>query len=84
MKKILLFMGVLALGSSAMAQTQVSAGDIMIDPYIGVPNWANSVLYNDLSVLNTADEISDYKVNGGQLSYGGRVEYMISDKWAPF
>lgn len=79
MKKILLFIGVVALGSSAMAQTQVGQGDVIIDAYIGVPNWANSILYNDFSVINTADEVTDYKVNGGQLSYGGRVEYMLSD-----
>ncbi|MCJ8288609.1 MAG: outer membrane beta-barrel protein [Crocinitomicaceae bacterium] len=79
MKKILLFMGVIALGSTAMAQTQVGQGDVIIDPYIGVPNWANSILYNDLNILNNTDIISDYKVNGGQLSYGGRVEYMLSD-----
>lgn len=80
MKKILLFIGVVALGSSAMAQTQVTEGNVMIDAYIGVPNWANSILYNDATFIDGAtNQISDYKVNGGQLSYGGRVEYMLSD-----
>ena len=48
MKKILLFMGVVALSSTTMAQTQVGQGDFIIDPYIGVPNWANSIIYNDI------------------------------------
>ncbi len=80
MKKILLFIGVVALGSSAMAQTQVTEGNVMIDAYIGVPNWANSILYNDAAFVDgTTNQISDYKVNGGQLSYGVRAEYMLSD-----
>jgi len=78
MKKILFFMGVVALGSTATAQTQVQEGSLMIDPYIGVPNWANSIIYNQFDGENAAD-VTDYKVNGGQLSYGGRVEYMVAD-----
>ncbi|MDG1332688.1 MAG: outer membrane beta-barrel protein [Crocinitomicaceae bacterium] len=78
MKKILLFMGVVALGSTAMAQTQVGQGDFIIDPYIGVPNWANSTMYNDLNFTDDSG-VTDYKVNGGQISYGGRIEYLLSD-----
>ena len=71
-------MGVVALSSTAMAQTQVGQGDIMFDPYIGVPNWANSLLYNEFD--GTADDfVTDYKVNGGQISFGGRAEYMVAD-----
>jgi hypothetical protein len=77
MKKILLFMGVISLGTNAMAQLQVEQGNIIIDPYIGVPNWANSIIYNQVSEENSG--ATDYKVNGGALSYGGRVEYMVAD-----
>lgn len=70
-------MGVLALGTNAMAQTQVEQGNIMIDPYIGIPNWANSIIYNQVDEENSG--ATDYKVNGGFLSYGGRVEYMVAD-----
>lgn len=78
MKKILLFMGVIALGSTAMAQSQVGQGNVIIDPYIGIPNWANSILYSQVD-LDDATGVTDYKVNGGQISYGGRVEYMVAD-----
>jgi len=78
MKKILLFMGAVALSTVSMAQTQVSQGDVIVDPYIGVPNWANSILYDKVN-LDNSDNVTDYKVNGGMLSYGGRVEYMLSD-----
>lgn len=78
MKKILLFMGAVALSTVSMAQTQVSQGDVIVDPYIGVPNWANSILYDQVN-LDNSDNVTDYKVNGGMLSYGGRVEYMLSD-----
>jgi hypothetical protein len=77
MRKILLFMGAVALSATSMAQTQVGQGDIIIDPYIGVPNWANSILYDQVD--GDATNVTDYKVNGGMLSYGGRVEYMLSD-----
>lgn len=78
MKKILLFIGAVALSATSMAQTQVSQGDIIIDPYIGAPNWANSTLYNDEAFYGTTTS-TDYKLNGGMLSYGGRVEYMLAD-----
>ncbi|MDG1776119.1 MAG: hypothetical protein P8H33_01905 [Crocinitomicaceae bacterium] len=78
MKKILLFMGAVALSYTSIAQTQVTQGDIIIDPYIGTPNWANSLLYNQVNLEDT-ENVTDYKLNGGLLSYGGRVEYMISD-----
>lgn len=70
-------MGVVALSGTSIAQTQVGQGDIMIDPYIGVPNWANSILYNQLDGDDAG--VTDYKVNGGMLSYGGRAEYMVAD-----
>ncbi len=79
MKKILLFMGVVALSSTAMAQTQVQKGSIIIDPYIGVPNWANSILYNELDPDTQETGVTDYKTNGGMLSYGGRAEYLVAD-----
>ncbi len=78
MKKILLFLGVVALSSTTMAQTQVGQGDFIIDPYIGVPNWANSTLYNRANISDSSS-ITDYKLNGGMISYGGRLEYMLSD-----
>lgn len=71
-------MGVVALGSTAMAQTQVEQGNIIIDPYIGAPNWANSTLYDDRTVWAPTGA-TDYKLNGGMLSYGGRVEYLVAD-----
>ncbi len=79
MRKILLFMGVVALSSTAMAQTQVQQGSIIIDPYIGVPNWANSILYNELDPDTQETGVTDYKTNGGMLSYGGRAEYLVAD-----
>ncbi len=78
MKKILLIIGAVTLSTASMAQTQVQEGSVLIDPYIGVPNWANSILYNQFDGENS-DDVTDYKVNGGQLGYGARVEYMVSD-----
>ncbi len=70
-------MGVISLGTNAMAQLQVEQGDIIIDPYVGVPNWANSILYSQIDEENSG--ATDYKVNGGIFSYGGRAEYMVAD-----
>ncbi|MFM2038271.1 MAG: hypothetical protein RL432_1210 [Bacteroidota bacterium] len=76
MKKVLLSLGFAALSTFTFAQ--MGQGSFSIDPYIGVPNWANSLLYNqyDGSEMN----VQDYKVVGSMLSYGGRFEYMMSDK----
>ena len=60
------------------AKAQMLQGNISFDPYIGVPNWANSLIYNQYDGNQT--NIQDYKVVGSMLSYGGRIEYMASDK----
>lgn len=78
MKRVLLFIGIVAFSTTVMAQTQVGVGDILIDPYIGFPNWANSIIYANYNGDDDAS-VTDYKVNGGQLSYGGRIEYMVSE-----
>jgi hypothetical protein len=57
---------------------QMMQGDVSIDPYIGVPNWANAILFKEYD--GSATQVSNYKVMGGALSYGGRVEYMASEK----
>ncbi|MFM7594724.1 MAG: hypothetical protein ACKO4Y_00950 [Flavobacteriales bacterium] len=76
MKKI--FVLVFALLGGAIAKAQMGQGNISIDPYIGLPNWANSILFNqyDGSEVN----VQDYQVVGSMLSYGGRIEYMASDR----
>lgn len=43
MKKLLLIAG-FSIGLVAM-NAQIMRGNFIIDPYIGVPNWANSLLY---------------------------------------
>jgi hypothetical protein len=63
---------------ASAATAQMAQGSLSIDPYIGVPNWANSLLYNQYEGDET--NVQDYKVVGSMLSYGGRVEYMLSDK----
>lgn len=82
MKKVLFFIGAfLTLSTSTFAQSPVGQGNFIIDPYIGIPNWANSILYNNLETDNTDSAVVDYHVNGGQLSYGGRFEYMVADNF---
>ena len=71
MKKILLIAGFgFIMSPSLFAQSPVMQGSILIDPYIGFPT--SNALYNN-------GDGDNYKVNGGQLSYGGRFEYMIAD-----
>ena len=76
MKKI--YVLIFAVIGGVSAKAQMGQGNISIDPYIGVPNWANSLIYDqyDGNQANT----QDYKVVGSMLSYGGRIEYMASDK----
>jgi hypothetical protein len=76
MKKI--YVLIFAVIGGVSAKAQMSQGNISIDPYIGVPNWANSLIYNQYDGNQT--NIQDYKVVGSMLSYGGRIEYMASDK----
>ena len=76
MKKI--YVLVLALLGWLSVNAQMMQGSVSIDPYIGVPNWANSLLYNQYD--GSATNVQDYKVVGSMLSYGVRVEYMASDK----
>ena len=76
MKKI--YVLIFAVIGGVSAKAQMMQGNISIDPYIGVPNWANSLLYNQYEGNET--NVQDYKVVGSMLSYGGRFEYMASDR----
>lgn len=76
MKKIYVLLVAVLVGYSLNAQ--MMQGSFSVDPYIGVPNWANSLIYNQYEGNQT--NIQDYKVVGSMLSYGGRIEYMASDK----
>lgn len=71
----------LTISTASIAQTPVGQGSIIIDPYIGVPNWNNSLLYNNIEDNTSDSTAADYHVNGGQLSYGGRVEYLVADNF---
>jgi len=75
MKRIL-FIGAALLGLSS-SWGQMTQGNVSIDPYVGVPNWANSIIWNQY----TGDDptVQNYEVVGSMLSYGGRLEYMVSD-----
>jgi hypothetical protein len=79
MKKILTIITAALLSSTLNAQTTVEQGNFIIDPYVGVPNWANAVLYNNVEPDANQSNIQNYKVNGSMLSYGGRFEYMVAD-----
>jgi hypothetical protein len=76
MKKI--YVLIFAVMGGVSAKAQMLQGNISFDPYIGVPNWANSLIYNQYEGNQT--NIQDYQVVGSMLSYGGRIEYMASDK----
>ena len=76
MKKLLLIAG-FSIGLVSM-NAQIMQGNFIIDPYIGIPNWANSLLYGQYD--GSSSTVSNYKTVGGALSYGGRLEYMIADK----
>jgi hypothetical protein len=75
MKKIFTILGAAIFSVSTLnAQVPVEQGNFIIDAYAGIPNWANSILYN-----NVEPDAKNYKLNGGLLSYGGRFEYMLAD-----
>ena len=67
MKKLLLIAGFgLFMSSSLFAQTPVMQGSILIDGGIGWPT-------GNLAWNTASDGEENYKVNGGQFAYGGRV-----------
>ncbi|MFT6921891.1 MAG: hypothetical protein ACJA1C_000889 [Crocinitomicaceae bacterium] len=80
MKKVLFLMGaMLTISTASIAQTPVGQGNVIIDPYIGLPNWGNSLLYSKYDGDDAT--VTNYKTNGGVLSYGGRVEYLVADNF---
>lgn len=79
MKKIFMLFGALALSTASFSQTQVEQGNFIIDPYVGIPNWANSILYSNYD--GSESTVSNYKTVGGMFSYGGRLEYMVADNF---
>jgi hypothetical protein len=82
MKKIFTILGAAIFSVSALnAQVPVEQGNFIIDVYAGIPNWANSILYNNVDPDATQTDVRNYKLNGGLLSYGGRFEYMVADNF---
>ena len=82
MKKIFTLLGAAFLSVSSLnAQMPVEQGNFIIDVYAGIPNWANSILYNNVEPDATQTDVRNYKINGGLLSYGGRFEYMLADNF---
>ena len=66
------------LVNSLCFSSQLLRGDIVVDPYIGIPNYPNFGV-SQLFSMNTQGSDS-YKLVGGFFSYGFRLEYMITDK----
>lgn len=75
MKKIYALIGAVLV--SYYINAQMMQGVFSVDPYIGIPNWANSLFYNQYN--GNKQNIQDYTVVGGMISYGSRFEYMVSD-----
>ncbi len=73
MKKILTIITAALLSSTLNAQSPVTTGNVIIDPYIGFPQ-SNATRSEPTGAMN-------YKLNGGLLSYGGRVEYMVAENF---
>jgi len=74
MKKIFTLIGAIALSISGVnAQMPVQQGNVIIDPYIGFPQSNAS--------RTQPDNSTNYKLNGGLLSFGGRAEYMLADNF---
>jgi hypothetical protein len=66
------------LVNSLSFNSQLLRGDILVDPYVGIPNYPNLGV-SQLFSINTQGSDS-YKLVGGFFSYGFRLEYMITDK----
>lgn len=72
MKKVLLAIGTVIVSLTGL-YAQVGIGNVIIDPYVGFPQ-TNSIRVEPEGATN-------YKLNGGWLAYGGRLEYMIADNF---
>jgi len=64
--------------NSLSFNSQLLRGDILVDPYVGIPNYPNLGVSKMFSI-NTQGSDS-YKLVGGFFSYGFRLEYMLTDK----
>ena len=73
MKKLLTIITAALLSSTLNAQSPVTTGNVIIDPYIGFPQ-SNTTRTEPTGAVN-------YKLNGGLLSFGGRAEYMIAENF---
>jgi hypothetical protein len=66
------------LVNSLSFNSQLLRGDILVDPYVGIPNYPNLGV-SQLFSINT-QEADNYQLVGGFFSYGFRLEYMLTDK----
>jgi hypothetical protein len=78
MKKILIALGVAFVSSTSFAQTPTQQGNIIIDPYVGF--MQSNILRDEISTFG-GNPVSNWRLNGGQMGYGGRLEYMLADNF---
>lgn len=79
MKKIIMLFGAtLALSTTSIAQTQVEAGNIIVDPYLGT--LQTNIFRSEPSAIGD-ETLSNWKLNGGQFGFGLRAEYMLADNF---
>ena len=85
MKKIFTLLSIALLSTTSLfAQSPVTIGNVIIDPYVGIPNWANSIMFSKYDASNTdgtQENVRNYAVNGSMLSYGGRFEYLLAENF---
>ncbi len=67
----------LMISTASIAQTPVGQGNFIIDPYIGL--MQSNMLRSEPTI--DFNGVTDWKLNGGQLGYGGRFEYMLADNF---
>lgn len=80
MKKVLTLLGVTIVASLSFNNTavaQVQQGNVIIDPYVGLPT--RNIIWG---ILEDGSSDSDgYNTVGPPISFGGRVEFMAADNF---
>lgn len=77
MKKIILSL-LLALSFNANSQGIMQKGDIVVEGYSSIPNWANIFVFG--TIKKHFDYVDNFSVGGSIFGFGGKAHYMVLDR----
>ena len=77
MKKLIIALFLITLENQDCS-AQFNTSSLSVEGYVGIPNLSNLLLFNNID--KRFNNIDNYGVNGSIWSYGGRLNYFVTER----